>query len=131
MIDALTTSMGAVADPVIDSPAPVTIHETFPKTVEDVMAETVSQAIANVAVEPNLMHKRHKMEVVRLLEERGLFLVRDAVDYVARELKVTRFTIYNYLNELKDKDGAPSPTTRKAASRGRGAAAPTKRSKGA
>ncbi len=131
VIDALTTSVGMVSNPVVDPPALVTIHETFPKTVEDVMAETVSEAIANVAVEPNLMHKRHKLEVVRLLEERGLFLVRDAVDYVARELKVTRFTIYNYLNELKEKEGASGASSRKPASRGRGATAPMKKPKSA
>ena len=125
-IDALTISTGSVPDPFVEQPGVVTFHETFPKTVEDVMAETVSQAIANVGLEPALMHKRHKLQVVRLLEERGLFLVRDAVDYVAKELKVTRFTIYNYLNELKLKDQEESSSSPRASSRGRDRGTPKK-----
>jgi len=119
VIDALTVSVGIVPDSTVAKPEVVTFNETFPRTVEDVMAETVSHAILNIGVEPTLMHKRHKLEVVRLLEERGLFLVRDAVDYVAKELKVTRFTIYNYLNELKVKDQGDSPSPRRTSSRGR------------
>ena len=128
VIDALTTSASGVVNPVVDTPEVVTVRETFPKTVEDVMAETVSEAIANVGIEPSLMHKRHKMEVVRLLEERGLFLVRDAVDYVAKELKVTRVTIYNYINELKPKDMVSDATAKSARSR---TAPPSKKSKSA
>ncbi len=119
VIDALTVSVGMVPDSTAQKPEVVTFNETFPRTVEDVMAETVSQAILTIGVEPTLMHKRHKLEVVRLLEERGLFLVRDAVDYVAKELKVTRFTIYNYLNELKLKDHGENPSIRRTSSRGR------------
>lgn len=116
VIDAMMVSAGGVDDVVLDTPTVLSVHETFPKTVEEVMAETVTQAIANVGVEPGLMHKRHKMEVVRLLEARGLFLVRDAVDFVAQELHVTRFTIYNYLNELKAQSAltASTPSTTKA-----------------
>lgn len=125
-IDAFPISAGNIPDPIVEKPEVVTFHETFPKTVEDLMAEAVSQAIANVGVEPALMHKRHKLEVVRLLEERGLFLVRDAVDYVAKELKVTRFTIYNYLNELKLKDQEANSSSRRTSSRGRGRGAPRK-----
>ncbi|HEY1825711.1 MAG TPA: PAS domain-containing protein [Acidimicrobiales bacterium] len=75
--------------------------ETFPSNVEDVMVEAVAQAIASVGIPAELMHKRHKKEVVNVLDARGLFLIRDAVDFVANELGVTRYTIYNYLNELK------------------------------
>ncbi len=50
------------------------------------------------------MHKRHKLEVVRNLKSRGMFLLRDAVDMIATSLGVTRFTIYNYLNEIGDEE---------------------------
>ena len=127
VIDALMVPAGG-SEAAPDAPTVPTIHETFPKTVEDVMAESVSQAIINVGVEPALMHKRHKMEVVQLLEERGLFLVRDAVDFVAKELKVTRYTIYNYLNELKTKpdSGTSVNLTSKMTSRTRGGSTATK-----
>jgi predicted transcriptional regulator YheO len=48
------------------------------------------------------MQKKHKVAVVRDLKNRGMFHLRDAVDMVAASLGVTRFTIYNYLNEIGD-----------------------------
>jgi predicted transcriptional regulator YheO len=33
------------------------------------------------------------------LDEAGFFLIRDSVDHLAGVLEVTRYTIYNYLNE--------------------------------
>ena len=36
-----------------------------------------------------------------LLDEAGFFLIRDSVDHVAGQLDVTRYTIYNYLSEIR------------------------------
>ncbi len=42
-----------------------------------------------------------KRRAVALLEERGAFTVRKAVEQVADAMGVTRFTIYSYLNASK------------------------------
>ena len=42
-----------------------------------------------------------QVAVVRELDEAGFFLIRDSVDHLAGELDVTRYTIYNYLNEVR------------------------------
>lgn len=47
------------------------------------------------------MKKHHKAAVVRELDEAGFFLIRDSVDHVAGRLDVTRYTIYNYLSEIR------------------------------
>ena len=39
--------------------------------------------------------------------EAGFFLIRDSVDHVAGRLDVTRYTIYNYLGEIR---GSPRST---------------------
>jgi uncharacterized protein YqgV (UPF0045/DUF77 family) len=41
-----------------------------------------------------------KQQVVRMLENQGAFLLRGAVDDMARIMGVSRITIYNYLNAL-------------------------------
>ena len=43
-----------------------------------------------------------KQHAVRLLEERGAFEMRRSVDTVAEALGVTRFTVYNYLNRVRE-----------------------------
>lgn len=76
-------------------PAEVFVHD-----VDELAALLLKQAIDEAAVPVELMQKRHKIEVVRSLRARGMFLLRDAVETVAAALSVTRFTIYNYLNEI-------------------------------
>jgi predicted transcriptional regulator YheO len=80
------------------------ISEVFVRDVDELAAALLHQARQEVGVPVELMHKRHKLEVVRVLKARGFFMLRDAVEMVASALQVTRFTIYNYLNELGDDD---------------------------
>ncbi|WP_340265997.1 helix-turn-helix transcriptional regulator [Sphingobium mellinum] len=74
--------------------------EMFMRDINELAAFLIQQAIAKVGVPVHLMHKRHKIAVVSELSARGLFTLRLAVDTVAEALNTTRFTIYNYLNEL-------------------------------
>lgn len=76
--------------------------EVFARNVDELAAHLIHGAVDKVGVPVDLMHKRHKIEVVRDLKARGMFLLRDAVDMIAASLGVTRFTIYNYLNEIGD-----------------------------
>ena len=47
------------------------------------------------------MQKEDKLALVGSLEEKGIFDVKGAVEYVAERLGVTNFTIYNYLKEIR------------------------------
>jgi predicted transcriptional regulator YheO len=44
------------------------------------------------------LSREDKQRAVRLLDERGAFRLRKAVEDVADALGVSRFTVYNYLN---------------------------------
>ena len=44
------------------------------------------------------LSREDKQKAVRLLDERGAFQLRKAVEDVADALGVSRFTVYNYLN---------------------------------
>lgn len=76
----------------------------FAKNVDELADYLISNAIEVVGVPVDLMQKRHKVEVVKDLKARGLFLFRESVDMLAAALGVTRFTIYNYLNAIGDED---------------------------
>ena len=45
--------------------------------------------------------RSQKQRVVRMLDERGAFLLRGAVDDIAQIMGVSRITIYNYLNAIE------------------------------
>ena len=76
-------------------------EESFPPDVDSLQRFLVDRAIAKIGVQPVKMKKHHKAAVVRELDEAGFFLIRDSVDHVAGQLDVTRYTIYNYLNEIR------------------------------
>jgi predicted transcriptional regulator YheO len=42
-----------------------------------------------------------KQAAVRMLDERGAFMLRRAIEDVAAMMEVSRITIYNYLNAIR------------------------------
>lgn len=47
-----------------------------------------------------LLSRADKQRAVRLLDERGAFILRRAVEDVADAMGVSRITVYNYLNAI-------------------------------
>lgn len=83
--------------------------ESFPRSVDDLATTLVSRAIERVGVPVDLMKKHHKVAVVAELDDAGFFLIKESVEALAEALGVTRFTIYNYLNDLRAEEVA-APT---------------------
>jgi predicted transcriptional regulator YheO len=75
----------------------------------DKVNNNVSQIIKNIVDEATIglkepirdAKRNHKLAAIKIMYERGLFFVRGGVDYAARALGVSRFTIYNYLREFE------------------------------
>ena len=76
--------------------------EEFLGDVDEVAQHVLASALKSVNVPVDLMHKRHKMAVVRELKEGGYFLLKESVETAAQALGVTRFSVYNYLNEIEE-----------------------------
>jgi predicted transcriptional regulator YheO len=70
-------------------------------SVDTLISEIIEDGIRSTGKPVSIMTKDDKMEAVRHMNGRGLFLIRASVDRVAANLAVSRFTIYNYLDELK------------------------------
>jgi predicted transcriptional regulator YheO len=107
--DLVDTMSGTPKTASIDDTTPVrSSGERFAHDVEELASHLISDTIRTVGVPVDLMRKDHKIAVVTQLRARGMFLLKDAVETVASSLQVTRFTIYNYLNEIEEAD--PSST---------------------
>lgn len=46
--------------------------------------------------------RKEKQAAIRMLDERGAFLLRKSIEDVAAIMGVSRITIYNYLNVIRD-----------------------------
>ena len=68
------------------------------------MLETMLQeAVDFIGIPTAQMNKADRLRVVQVLDDAGAFEFRKSILAVAGYLGVTRFTIHNYLNELREK----------------------------
>ncbi|MFC6839817.1 helix-turn-helix transcriptional regulator [Xanthomonas theicola] len=74
--------------------------------LEAMMQEIIDDAVQRFMKPPALMNKEEKMYAVEAMMHRGLFLIRNSVEQVAAALGVSRFTIYNYIEQIKQKKAA-------------------------
>ncbi|MFU0789647.1 helix-turn-helix transcriptional regulator [Cerasibacillus sp. JNUCC 74] len=75
--------------------------ETFFNSVHDVIHEMVDRVILDHKKAPVEMSIDEKVDCVRILDEKGVFLIKGATEYVAQRLGVSKFTIYNYLHKVR------------------------------
>ncbi len=76
-------------------------HDYLSNSVNDVLSSIVSNTLEEVGKPVAYMSKDEKVNIVKRLDEQGAFLIKGAIDYVAKVLCVSRYTIYNYLDEIR------------------------------
>ena len=69
-------------------------------TLHDALEAMMRAAERELGTETSTWDRADKQRVVRMLDERGAFLLRGAVDDIATAMGVSRITIYNYLNAI-------------------------------
>lgn len=78
-------------------------NEFFENNVKSIIEKMIAETIEILKKPVELMNKDEKMHFVKILEEKGVFLVKGAVDDVAEMLGVSKFTIYNWLDKVSHK----------------------------
>ncbi len=68
--------------------------------LHDALASMIRAAERDIGSSSVEWTRAEKQRVVRMLDEQGAFLLRGAVDDMARIMGVSRITIYNYLNAI-------------------------------
>lgn len=77
-------------------------------SLHDALDRMVSQVEGELGGRLAELGRVQKQVAVRLLDERGAFLLRKSIDEVADLMGVSRITIYNYLNSIRgDRDPRP------------------------
>jgi len=70
--------------------------------INDVLYDIVESTIHKFGRPVIYLTKDEKVNIVKDLEEKGVFLIKGAIDYVANALQVSRYTIYNYLDGIRE-----------------------------
>ncbi|MDN3922540.1 helix-turn-helix transcriptional regulator [Roseateles violae] len=77
--------------------------------MDTLMSEIIDEAVRRLGKPVRLMNKDEKTQAVQTMLERGLFIVKGGVERAASALGVTRFSIYNYLEAIRQKNGGATP----------------------
>lgn len=72
--------------------------------IEDLMRDIISATATQHSGSSRADTKRANLQAVKNMQEKGIFLIKGGVEKAAAALGVTRYTIYNYLDELKSSD---------------------------
>ncbi len=75
--------------------------ENVTSNVNDVLNILMTETLETSGKPVAYMNKDEKVNIVRQLDEQGAFLIKGAIDAVAKVLCVSRYTIYNYLDEIR------------------------------
>lgn len=77
------------------------VRESFAANVNDLLDTIIQEAQETVGKPPALMSKDDKIKIIQLLDQKGAFLVKKSGEKVCSYLGISKFTLYNYLEESK------------------------------
>ncbi|MBT8199647.1 MAG: helix-turn-helix domain-containing protein [Acidimicrobiia bacterium] len=69
---------------------------------EDTLSGIIAAAEQELGKQFGDLDRTEKQAAVRLLDGRGAFVLRRSIDEVAEAMGVSRITIYNYLNAIRE-----------------------------
>lgn len=75
--------------------------------LDELLSEIIDDSVSRLGKPVSLMNKEERMLAVQAMTRRGIFIVKGGVDRAALALGVSRHTIYNYLEELRQRDDSP------------------------
>lgn len=78
--------------------------ELFPNSIASIMENVIHEVIQQDGVPAERLTKEEKVRIVKLLDEQGIFLLKGAVNYVAKALHSSPASIYRYLNKQDKKE---------------------------
>jgi len=77
------------------APAETTVFED----VEDMLVSMIKDSLDIIGTPVALMTREQKIEGIQYLNRRGAFKIKNAINVVAKYYDVSRYTMYNYIND--------------------------------
>lgn len=71
---------------------------------EGMLSEMFDEALAIVGKPLDDMNKKDRLKLIKLLKDKNVFNIQKSVPFVSERLNVSRYTVYNYLHELEEKE---------------------------
>ena len=82
-------------------------HNRFdapPSSIHGMMDNIITEGLSAIGTPPDKMNKEAKIKLLKFLDERGVFLIQKSGQKVCSLLGISKFTLYNYLEEIRGKE---------------------------
>ncbi|MCR2803371.1 helix-turn-helix transcriptional regulator [Paenibacillus soyae] len=84
------------------------VRESFVSSVNELLDSLLIEAQEAIGKPPAQMNKEDKIRLIQLLDQKGAFLIKKSGERICSHLGISKFTLYNYLEESKSGDGKES-----------------------
>ncbi|MCD7990551.1 MAG: PAS domain-containing protein [Clostridia bacterium] len=75
------------------------VEATVYNNVDDLLISLINESIQYVGTPVAVMNREQKIEGIRYLNNKGAFKIKNASTIVSKYYDVSRYTIYNYIND--------------------------------
>ncbi len=94
-------SVRGMMEELLDYQSATDQEEVFAHDITTVLQHMIDQALRQVGTPVPKMTKPERMRVIEILDRRGAFVVKRAVETVAGTLRISKVTAYAYLDEVR------------------------------
>lgn len=70
-------------------------------SVDYILEDLYEQALARIGKPVPLMNKDERVRMIAYLDKKGAFTIHKSIPIISKKMDVSRFTIYNYLKEIR------------------------------
>lgn len=85
-------------------------QEQYPSSMASITDDAIEQAMQQNPVPIDRLTQEEKIRIVKLLDDKGVFLLKGAVGQVAKQLHSSTASIYRYLSILHKTDESQEKT---------------------
>jgi predicted transcriptional regulator YheO len=82
------------------APPPTEVSENFPNSLTELTDHLLDEELQSREASGERLSHRDKLALVGILNDKGIFMMKGAVKYVADKLGCSQTTIYRYLNRM-------------------------------
>lgn len=77
------------------------VTERLNMSIDEVAIECINKVITKRNIQPEKMTQQDKIEIVKILHDNGIFMLKGAVPHIANALKISEPSVYRYLSQIK------------------------------
>ncbi|MBZ5752044.1 helix-turn-helix domain-containing protein [Metabacillus rhizolycopersici] len=77
------------------------VSEMYAKDIGEIFQHIIENTLEEVGTPIDQMRREDKLAFVKQLDDKGVFLINGVIDRISDTLKVSKQTIYNYLDEIR------------------------------